>query len=63
MGTPPRPEAWFNPATGQFAVVGGDGNADSSFATALLTEAGSVVVLGGYDQLIRPTDQVLRFVP
>lgn len=53
----------FDPAMERFAVAGGDGNADTSFATAVLDEAGSVLVLGGYDQAIRLTEQVLRFVP
>ena len=53
----------FDPATGAFETVPGGANADQSFSTAVVLPDGSVVVAGGYDQQVRLTDQVLRFVP
>jgi Kelch motif/Galactose oxidase, central domain len=55
----------FDPAAGTFAVVPSttDARPDQSFATAVLLPDGSVFVAGGYDERIRLTDQVLRFVP
>jgi hypothetical protein len=53
----------FDPVAGRFDAVGGDANADVSFATAVLSPNGSVLVIGGYDASITLTDQVLRYTP
>jgi hypothetical protein len=53
----------FDPVARRFDAVGGGANADVSFATAVLSPSGSVLVIGGYDASITLTDQVLRYTP
>ena len=53
----------YNAETGTFETVPGSFSVDQSFSVAVRLADGSVVVIGGYDQDILLTDQVLRFVP
>ena len=51
----------FDPLTNTFRLVQGDFGAQYAFATSVLLDGGSALVMGGYDDAMHITDGIWRF--